>query len=139
MQDGLIRCEQEQAALRFGRLQAALNPEGVLRQAQLDEKRGKLFHQFRVGHSEIEQVPRDLDGRRRHPRAEKLLSPEEIGAFQLAVTLWSRFGLVNQFGLLDRILVLLLRDQPLELNGRVARGCLDHNATLRLTFVGHDW
>ena len=96
-------------------------------------------HQFRVGHSEIEQVPRDLDGRRRHPRAEKLLSPEEIGAFQLAVTLWSRFGLVNQFGLLDRILVLLLRDQPLELNGRVARGCLDHNATLRLTFVGHDW
>jgi hypothetical protein len=70
---------------------------------------------------------------------EKLLSPEEIGAFQLEVTLRRRFGLVNQLGLLDRILVLLLRDQPLELSGRVARGCLDHNSTVRLTLVGHDW
>lgn len=139
MQDSLIRCEQGQPALRLGRLQAVLNPERVLSQSQPDEKRGKIFHQLRVGHTEIEQVPRDLDSRRHHPCAEKLLSPEEIGAFQLAVTLRRRIGLVNQLGLLDSLLVLLLRDQPLELNGGVARGCLDHNATVTLTFVGHDW
>ena len=101
--------------LQLRRAQPFLQPQRRLLEPQPGEQPDQLLRRIGPGHAEIEQVLRDLDGRRPHPLLQELPRPQEVRALEQPVVLRSRRLLVGQLRLLDGILVPLLGDQALGL------------------------
>ena len=137
MQHGLVGGQHRQPARRLGRFQPPLDPIGLLGHAQPHQELGEFLDQAGVGHAEFQQVAGDLDGRGRHPRAVELIGPAKIGAFQEPMILGGRRLLVDQLGLLDGILVLLLLEHPLQLGEGGTRGRLSSGGSTRIVLLRH--
>ncbi len=101
--------------LQPGRAQPFLDRQRRLLEPQPSEQPDQLLRRVGPGHAEIDQVLRDLDGRRPHPLLQELPRPQEVRALEQPVVLRSRRLLVGQLRLLDGILVPLLGDQALGL------------------------